>query len=191
MKESKQKRLAVELLEPKHTSMRDLAKILRTMNDLYNYCALLYVPSIKERLEVRVTTSRTKRPKTLLYSSALEGLIRARDKMNVVSISSQSPVKLTVEGIPGPIDAVSSLLKLLSPFYELVKNLRGKSKAEVEAERLRRERQYLDNLGERFKLVEKVDHLNIPKELKEKIKGSLLACMRSIERGEMKPILSN
>lgn len=191
MKESKQKRLTVELLEPEHTSMRDLAKILRTINNLYNYCALLYVPSIKERMEVRVKISRTKRPKTLLYSSALEGLIRPRDRMNVVSISSQSPIKLTVEGMAGPIDAVSSLLKLLLKFYEFLKSLRGKSKEEAMAERLRLERDYLDNFERRLKIIEKIDKLDMPKELKEKLKGALFGCMRSIERGEMKPILSN
>lgn len=191
MKESKQKRLTVEFLEPEYTSMRDLAKILRIINNLYNYCSLLYVPSIKERLEVKVKVSRTKRPKTLLYSSALEGLISPRDRMNVVSISSGSPIKLTVEGMTGPIDAVISLLKLLLKFYEFLKRLKGKSNEEVIAERLRLEKDYLDNFERRLRIIEKIEKLDIPKELKEKIRRAFLGCMRSIERGEIKPLLSS
>jgi hypothetical protein len=188
MEKEKKKLLTVELAEPEYTSMRELAKILRTINNLYNYYALLCVPRIKEKLEARLKTSRTKRPKTLLYSSALEDLMKASDKMNVIKISSESPIRLTVRGIREAIDGLTDLLRLFSNIYEIMKSLRKKDMLDVEYQKLINKEQELKNFEKSLDIIAKVHKLKIPKKLKEKVQGTLLGNMRRIERSDIKPI---
>ena len=194
--------LKIELSEPTDTRLRDLTKTLDTLNGLYNYASILTVPDLKKNIEERLRTTLRKEPQAILYSSSLEQIVGPQGRVNVVSITHDSPIVITLSGISLVIHALAALLGVASPLFVLIRQLRKerdeKSKRkleerilqlEVEKRELELEAAKREAREDQFDFLQKLSKMEIAQEHKDYIRKAVLRILRGLERNPIKPIV--
>jgi hypothetical protein len=198
MRKIKSKRLDLVLTGSKSLLMRDMAKILSTINNLYNYYVFLSEPDVHEKVVSKLKKSQSKKKETHLYSSSFELAMGQANRMNILSISRSSPVKISLEGTSTAIDALRYLIELFMPVnltrLQLEKRkklleIRSPELELISSETTLSEEQE-KNMKELLSLTDNINSINIDDYLKKYMIDSVLRNIRSIETNPLKPMLS-
>ena len=197
MTQLKTKTLTLTIQEPTQTFIRDLSKILSTVNALYNYYSLFTVPDVQRRVEARLRTSTIKKPKALLYSSSLERFVGRENRMTLVKISHQSPMTISIKGIAEAIDALRHLVELFSPVYWTMRNLEKEKKilqlkkmqVELMSKELDLKSKERNSFEEHCNIIKRITEMKMPDDLKQYLLDALNKNLRAIELNPIKAMI--
>lgn len=197
MQKLSKKILTFELSEPRFLVMRDLSKILNVINNLYNYYVLISEPEIQKKIKSKIEKSATKKPKIFLYSSSLERVMGRENRMEIISISKESPFNISLEGLGPAIDALRRLIELFSPIHWKTKKIELRIKElEINDIKLELEKKAIEiKKEERFVIEKDLEILNqimklkISADLRKYILISYIRNINSIKLNPVKPIV--
>lgn len=184
------------LKEPDRLVLRDFSKLFSALNNLYNYFSVLSVPEMRERLEAKLRKKEPEKVSDLLYSSALERIIGRQNRMNIVSLSKASPTVVKVEGVSEPMAALTSLLVLLLPGFEVLRRTE-EFKAKLRVSEMRAGLEGAEEIATRhpqllqdyISILGQIEGMDIPDEAKTIILGGIHRNLRSLEINQVKPMV--
>jgi hypothetical protein len=188
------KRLDVMFHEPKILSIRDLAKIMAVINNLYNYYLFLTSDKFQKQVISRIKTSKAKDKLHFLYSSSMEIIFGKSNRIRVKNISHHSPLLISLEGVGPAIDSIRHLFEMFTPIYWAMKKLE-RDKLKVDVKKIEQELKKgdfdltKDMIGFLLEVVGKVQGLPLGDDEKGYILKSISRNIHGIERSPIKPLM--